>query len=209
MRGISITVQGMTVANAPRRFNPRPTPRLVLVTDGARLADPLPAMARLPPHSAVILRHYGEKTRARLGRDMARLARRRHLILMVAEDWRLAADLGADGLHLPEGVARHGVLAPALGWVRRRKRLLWVACHGRVALGRAGRLGAHATLLSPVFATASHPGAPSIGAIRFGLWARRAPCPVIALGGMTGRSLKRLQPGTAVGMAAIGAFKAP
>jgi thiamine-phosphate pyrophosphorylase len=177
------------------------------VTDVHRLPDPLPVMARLPPGTGVILRHYGEAGRERLGRAVARLARRRRLVLLVAGDWRLAAGLGADGLHLPEGLARHGLLAGALGWVRRRRRLLLVACHGITALGRAKALGADAALLSPVFATASHPGAPAIGAVRFGLWARRAGLPVIALGGMSHRMLTRLPPGSAAGMAAIGAFR--
>jgi thiamine-phosphate pyrophosphorylase len=188
----------MTVAKHCSRLN-RP-PRLLLVTDEVRLPDPLAAMARLPPGSGVILRHYGTDRRE-LARAMVSLARRRRLTLLVAGDWRLAADIGADGLHLPEGLARHGILAGALGWVRRRKALLFVACHGAMALGRARRLGAQAALLSPVFTTASHPGAPVIGPVRFGLWARRAGIPVIALGGMNHQRLRHLP--LAAGMAAI------
>lgn len=195
----------MKLANTRRGLNR--TPRLFLVTDARRLPDPLPAMARLPPGTGVILRHYGDTARERLGRAVARLARRRRLLLLVAGDWRLAAELGAAGLHLPEGLARHGLLAGALGWVRRRRRLLLVACHGIAALGRARALGANAALLSPAFATASHPGAPAIGAVRFGLWAWRAGLPVIALGGMNRRTLARLPPGSAAGMAAVGLFR--
>lgn len=197
----------MKLANARRGLN-RP-PRLFLVTDSLRLPDPLPAMERLPPGTGVILRHYGAAERMRLGRAAARVARRRRLVLLVAGDWRLAAALGADGLHLPEGAARHGLLASALGWVRRRKGWLLVACHGIAALGRARALDADAALLSPVFPTASHPGAPSIGPVRFGSWVRRAGVPVIALGGMNRRTFARLPPGAAAGMAAIGAFKEP
>lgn len=196
----------MTVANTIPRLNRGRKPLRVLVTDAVRLADPLPAMAVLPRGSVVILRHYGEKTKALLARRMAGLARRRGLVLLVAADWRLAASIGAAGLHLPEGLARHGVLAPALGWVRRRRRLLSMACHGVPALGRAFRLGADVALLSPVFPTASHPGTAAIGPVRFGSWARRACLPVIALGGMTAGNLARLPPGSALGWAAIGAF---
>lgn len=192
---------GMTVANHRPRLN-RP-PRLLLLTDEVRLPDPLAAMARLPPGSGVILRHYATERRD-LARAMAFLARRRRLVFLVAGDWRLAAEIGADGLHLPEGMARHGMLAGALGWVRRRKLLLLVACHGATALRRARRLGAHAALLSPVFPTASHPGAPVIGPVRFGLWTRRAGLPVLALGGMNSRRLRRLP--LAAGLAAIGSL---
>ena len=201
----------MTLANAARLLNSTAGrswrgPALLLVTDEARLPDPLAAVASLPPGSGVLLRHYGDQRRLALATAIAALARRRRLVLLVAGDWRLAARLGADGLHLPEGLARHGVLAPALGWWRRRHRLLSVACHSPAALGRAARLKADAAILSPAFATASHVGAKPIGPLRFGLWARRAALPVIALGGVTRRTARQL-PKTAAGLAAIGAMR--
>ncbi|MDO8607516.1 MAG: thiamine phosphate synthase [Phaeospirillum sp.] len=201
----------MTLANAARPLNstacrPWRGPALLLVTDEARLPDPLPVIATLPPGSGVLLRHYGDQRRLNLALAIAALARRRRLVLLVAGDWRLAARLGAAGLHLPEGLARHGVLSPALGWRRCRHRLLSVACHSPAALGRAARLGADAAVLSPAFATASHVGAKPIGPSRFGLWARRAGLPVLALGGLTPRTARRLPKGAAAGLAGVGAF---
>jgi len=194
----------MTVANTRPGLNTAPS--ILLVTDEIRLPDPLEAMGILPPGAGVLLRHYGTDQRRNMAKAVAALARRRRLVLIVAGDWRLAAELGAEGLHLPEGLARHGLLAGALGWVRRRRRLLLIACHGAMALGRARNLEADAALLSPVFPTASHPGAACIGPVRFGLWARRAGLPIIALGGMSKRHLRRLPRGTAAGMAAIGSL---
>ena len=198
----------MTLANAARLLNatarrPWRGPALLLVTDEARLPDPLAVIARLSPGTGLLLRHYGDRHRLALATAIAAIARRRRLVLVVAGDWRLAARLGAQGLHLPEGLARHGVLAPALGYRRRRGLLLSVACHSPAALGRAAALGADAALLSPAFATASHPGAEPIGAPRFGLWAARARLPVIALGGMTPRAARRLPKGTMAGLAAV------
>ncbi|CAA7614947.1 Thiamine monophosphate synthase [Candidatus Terasakiella magnetica] len=196
----------MTLANTARRLNASRIPRLILVTDEIRLSDPLAAIRRLPRGSAVLLRHYGSPERLKLARIMARLTRIRRLYLLVAADWRLAARLGADGVHLPEGLARHAVLAPALGWRRRANALLTVACHSPPALARARALGADAAVLSPVFPTQSHSGAKAIGPLRFAQWSRRARMPVIALGGITGATARRLPPGTAAGLAAIGAL---
>jgi thiamine-phosphate pyrophosphorylase len=198
----------MTLAEAARRLKPhRPPaaglPRLLLVTDAARLPDPLAALARLPPGCGVLLRHYDAGGRADLARSVVAAARRRRLPVLVAGDWRLAAAVGAAGLHLPEGMLRSGRLAAALGWARRRRRLVTAACHSPAALARAGRLGLTAALLSPVFATASHPGAATLGPLRFARWCRRAPLPVMALGGISGRTARRLAASGAAGLAAL------
>lgn len=190
--------------------NPRPRhklPRSILVTDSRRQPDPVAAAARLRPGSGILLRHYDDPGRVQLAATLARLAARRHLVLLVAGDWRLAARVGAAGLHLPESMARGAVLAPLLGWARRRGKLLTVAAHSPAALALARRLGASAALLSPVFPTLSHPGAATIGPVRFAQWSRKAGLPVVALGGMNALTWRRLRPAGPAGMAAIGAFK--
>jgi len=200
----------MTQANPSNPFLSRPSglsrwagPPLILVTDERRLPDPLAAAARLPPGSGVLLRHYGDPDRLARAAALAALCRRRRLCLLVAGDWRLAARLGAAGLHLPEGLARHGVLAGALGWRRRCHALLTVAAHSPRALGRAAELGADAALVSPIFPSRSHPGAPVVGPVRLGLWRRLARQPLIALGGVSAATARRLPRGAVAGLAAI------
>ncbi|WP_343868577.1 thiamine phosphate synthase, partial [Caenispirillum bisanense] len=65
----------------------------------------------------------------------------------------------------------------------------------------AAVLGADAALLSPVFPTRSHPGAATLGPWRFSLWAGAARLPVVALGGVTAATARRL--GHAAGTAGI------
>lgn len=182
----------MTLANLARRLNSGRLPSAILVTDEARLPDPMPLVRRLPPGTGVVFRHYGDPHRRELARRLAVAARSRRLLLLVAADWRLAAWVGAAGVHLPEPMARAGRLAPLLGWARRHGRLVTVAAHSRAALAAARRIGVDGALLSPVFPTRSHPGGGAIGAVRFRLWARRAGLPVVALGGVTRRRLPLL-----------------
>ena len=112
-------------------------------------------LARLPRGAAVLLRDLPDAA----ARRAARAARRRGLVPVVAGDGRLALALGA-GLHLPDRRAtRH--LLPFL--LNRRGRLLSLAVHGRAGVARVRRLRAGAALVSPAFATASHPGAPGLG----------------------------------------------
>lgn len=162
------------------------------VTDTHRMPDPAAFAARLPRGAAIVFRHYDAPDRASLGHRLAAVCRWRGVTLLVAGDWRLAARLNADGLHLPEGMARHGVLSPALLWRRRTGALLSVAAHNRSALTVAARLKVDAALLSPVFPTASHPGAATLGPWRASLWARKATVPVLALGGMSRHRMRRL-----------------
>lgn len=199
-----------TLAEAARRLNARTArrprkaalPYLVLMTD-PRQGDPVAVAGRLPRGAAVILRHYDDPNRRALGKRLAVLCRRRGLVLLVAGDWRLAAALGADGLHLPEGAMRHGLLAGMLGWRRRRGGLLSVAAHGPIALKRAATLGADVALLSPVFPTRSHPGARTLGAVQFADLCRRSGVPCLALGGVSVSTVARLSGTGAWGVAAI------
>jgi len=179
---------------AARRLRRRSgIPRLWLLSDPVRLPDPRAACARLPVGSAVIARDLAPALLPILARLRVRL--------LVAGDGRLAL-LHRAGLHVPDRRMTAGLL-PFLR--QRRGRLLTVAAHGRAGLARARRLRADAVLLSPVFATRSHPGAPALGVWRWAALARRAGRPVVALGGVGRGNAARLPP-IAAGLAAIDAW---
>ena len=195
----------MTLAEPRPHHNSAPPriPRLILLTDHLRLPDPLPVIARLPAGSAVILRHHDWPERCQLARSVARLCRQKRLILLVANDWRLAAEIGADGVHLAEGLARFGLTAPCRLWRRRHAALLSVAAHSALALGQATRLGADFALLSQAFPSRSHPGKTALGPVRFAILAQSSRLPIIALGGVNRQSWRRLPKSCAHGWAAI------
>ena len=193
-----------TLAEQARHLKPRPgrLPRLILVTDAERLPDPRAAIARLAVGSALIFRHYGVAVRTALALDLAKICRARRLRLLIAGDLSLALRCGA-GLHLPEAMAREPAAKIRL-WHRQTGRLLTVAAHGRAALVRAR--GADAALLSPVFTTASHPDARSLGPLAFRRLVRNARLPVYALGGINARTIRHLKGSGAAGAAALAGF---
>lgn len=177
----------------------RRLPALWLFTDARRLPDPRGAVAVLPRGRAgVLLRHDNDPARAALGRDLARLCRARRLVLVVAGDTQLAAALGA-GVHL-----RGGRWPDAR---RRRRGPVTSSAHGGAELRRAGQAGADLAFLSPAFPTASHPGAPALGPLRWALLARRAQVAVGALGGVSGATVRRLPHGWCRAVGAIGALR--
>ncbi|MGK7866980.1 thiamine phosphate synthase [Falsiroseomonas sp. E2-1-a20] len=199
-----------------RRLKPVPLPqrrpvargaRLWLVSDPVRLPDPCAAAARLPRGSGVLARGATPAVLARL----AALARRRGLLLLVGGDARAALRWRC-GLHLPDRAVGTQVLA----WLAARRggapwAVLSLAVHGRAAVARARRLRADLGFVSPAFATASHPGAPALGPLRWSALARRLGRPAVALGGVTAATAGRLTwrgAGRAAGLAAIGGLAA-
>ncbi|TCP36149.1 thiamine-phosphate pyrophosphorylase [Rhodothalassium salexigens DSM 2132] len=176
----------------------------IYVLDRGRDGDPLDVLDRLSPGTWVILRDYDRLDRAAWARTVAARCRRRRLVLLVAGDARLALRVGAAGVHLPQGLAR-------LGGVARLPLLISAAAHDAAAIRRAMRIGADAVLVSPVFATRSHPGAPGLGPHRLArLLARHRGArgvALVALGGISAATVRRLPPGVD-GIAAIDGWSA-
>ena len=81
-------------------------PPLILITDRHRQGDSAAAAARLPRGAGVLLRDYDDPDRTAVALRLARLCRRRGLLLLIAGDRRLAASVSADGLHLSESASR-------------------------------------------------------------------------------------------------------
>lgn len=181
----------------PRRHH---LPSVWLFTDPR--SDVARALNRLPRGAGVIFRHYelSPCEREALGRSLRATARRKGLIFLVAGDPALARRLKADGYHRPS----HG--KPSARPHRRWH--VTAAAHDRRALVAAARAGADLAFLSPAFPTRSHPGAPALGPLRFGLTARGARLAVAALGGMSAKRFRRLRPLGAAGWGAIDAWEA-
>lgn len=173
-----------------------PLPRLWLFTD-ERMGDALlPAIRRLPKgHAGVIFRHYRtpETERRRLLDRISRITRKRRLILLVAGPDHGLPRWRSDGVH---GRAPH----------RYGQRLHSMPVHSIMELRQAERAGADFIFLSPLFATASHPGARTLGRARFGQMARSSRLPVMALGGVDQGNFRSLEPLGASGFGAIDAW---
>ncbi|MBX5471658.1 MAG: thiamine phosphate synthase [Acetobacteraceae bacterium] len=175
-----------------------PLPPLWLFTDAERLPNPLPLAALLPKGlSGVILREPNAAVRAQLARALAPLCRARHIVLVIAQDARLALSLHA-GLHLSRG---------EISLLGRKVRFRTSSAHNARELRRAYQAGACMAFLSPLFPTASHPGASALGPLKWAKLARNARLPLAALGGISRQNLRRV-PRMAVAIGGIGSFAA-
>lgn len=168
-------------------------PHLWMMTDERQGEGLWAALDRLPPGSGIVFRHkgLGNKERRRLFERVRRIAQRRGLILLLAGKEAKARCWGADGAHHRRpGPLRLGT-APA---------------HDLREIRAAERSGAAAIFLSPLHRTRSHPGAASLGRMRFAALARATRLPVIALGGVDARRGAAAMAVGAYGWAAIDAW---
>ncbi len=151
----------------------RAYPRVWLFTDERQCEKLWAALARLPRGAGVVFRHYRAPDRVTLARRVRAAARRRGVAFVVAGTARDAQAMRADGQHKPTWA--RGGWAPGLRTA---------SAHNSAELRAAERAGAELVFVSPVFATASHPGARALNRVRFGLSTRGARGPVAALGGV-------------------------
>ncbi|MEP7044247.1 MAG: Nudix family hydrolase [Dokdonella sp.] len=138
---------------------------------------------------------------ARVARTARNLCRDYGAQLLLNADWKLAAVLGLDGVHLPAATASTLIQRPlpADRWVA-------VSCHDAAELAHAERIGADFVTLGPVFPTPSHPKAPTLGWERFAELTAASGVPVYALGGLETDDIDEAQVSGAQGVAAIRAL---
>lgn len=159
-------------------------PLLWLLSDARNDAVLEDRLRALPSGSGFVYRHYHLAPEERIARFMKlrRIARARGHLLILADSTLTAREWGADGVYG----------APRALYPTRIDMVTVATAHNIAEIAAANRARTDAVMLSPVFPTNSHPGAPTLGPARFRLLARHAQMPVIALGGMNGRTAHRL-----------------
>lgn len=158
-------------------------PDIWLISDARNDSGLEAALKRLPRGSGLIFRHYhlNDEARRKHFAKLARLARSGGHVVALSGSAREARRWKAAGAYGPPSRLGSGPAALRL-----------VTAHSLREIGMAHRARAHAILLSPVFATRSHPVGKVLGPVRFRLFAAYARVPIFALGGMTARRSRAL-----------------
>jgi len=178
-----------------------PDPPLLVITDRAAARHDLVTVAERAFAAGCRWLMLREKDVApdalrRLAGDLAPIAHAHGARLVVHG----IAVAGTDGVHLPAGrdvAAMRRTIGPDA--------LLGASTHDADAVSAAAAAGADYVTLSPVFVTASKPGyGPALGVAPLGSIARRAPIPVIALGGIDAGNAGACMAAGAAGVAVMG-----
>ena len=135
---------------------------------------------------------------AALAREVARDCGQAGVELLLNRDITLAAELGV-GVHLGSEQ-----LAGLAGRPLPPGQAVGASCHDLAGLRQAVALGCDFAVLGPLQATASHPGAPTLGWDGFVALREQVALPIYAIGGLTPADLAIARGHGAQGIAAIG-----
>ena len=174
-------------------------PALLFMTDPQRTPEPWITAAALPAGACVVFRHFGASDAAATAERLRAATRQAGVRLLIGQDAELAAQVGADGVHLPErDLGRAADLRrQAPGW------LLTGAVHGEAV----DVDGLDAVVMSPVFnAGGSSAMRTPLGVEAFTARVGRASLPVYALGGITAANVRQLKSSGACGIAGVAAI---
>lgn len=162
-------------------------PDLWLLSDARNDAVLEDALARLPDGSGFVFRHYHLEDAARRGRfEMLRsICRSKGHRMVLSGPADLVRSWDASGIYGPPPLLKDA--APML-----RSKAMIATAHDAAEIAAAEAAGADAIMLSPVYATRSHPGGEVLGPERFHALASRTRLPVIALGGMSAQRAREI-----------------
>lgn len=136
-----------------------------------------------------------------LARDAIALCRSHRAELLLNAAPHCVETLGGDGVHLTSERLLELQQRPL-------PKSMWVSasCHSAAELEHAQAIGVDFAMVSPVLATATHPGATPLGWDRFERLTSRARIPIYALGGMTPEHVAEAMKRGGQGIAARGAI---
>ena len=183
-----------------KRVRQNTLPRLMFLSDEARVKNPVSIVSALPKRCGIILRDYANPKRNELIKTIINKTKNSTLILFLA-------NRGAEKYK-----NLHNEHWPNTGRGGQRRKtptqLITTSAHNLSDVGRANRLNIDAVLISPIFATKSHKDAKPLNIHRFVRLARLSKTPVYALGGLSLKSITHLKKHKlAHGFAGISLFK--
>ncbi|MAN66243.1 thiamine phosphate synthase [uncultured Hyphomonas sp.] len=191
----------ISAARRAGRHLPSWLPPALFLTDPQRTPDPVSIAEHLPAGWGIIYRHYGAAHRLWQARQLADIANRRGLALLISADPGLAIKVGAAGVHWP-----FSQKDKARKW-QGRFDLMSVSAHGH---GELRQIDAHifdAALVSAVFPSKSPSAGSPLGAFALRSLSKHSPVPLYGLGGVNSHNASSIC--NAAGLAAIEGIRDP
>jgi len=172
----------------------------IFMTDPQRTPDAVAAARQIPEGATVIYRHFGAKGHRKTAKMLRHLTFERSQQFLIGHDPVLAIEVGADGVHFRRDAA---VIEPAL-WRTRCPDWIITMAGLKGEQNYSGSLSVlDGLFLSSIFYSKSPSSGDPIGVERLSEVCAALGVPVIALGGINGRTATKLLGSGAAGVAGI------
>ena len=169
-------------------------PKVIIIFDDESFDRKKLLKLKIPKKSAFLLRSYETKKRRKIAKQLLKFCKMKKIKLLIGSDVKLAEDINAHGIHLPEYMIRNN----KINWINiknvksNKKWIITTAVHNIQSLKKAEELDIDAALLSPVFPSKSHPNNKSLGLNKFLKIVKKTKLPIYALGGINIKNVKSL-----------------
>jgi thiamine monophosphate synthase len=157
-------------------------PKVFVMTDDDRLPNAEEVAMKMPRNWGLILRNYRNPQRYQEAYKVAQICKFRKITFLVSASWRIAYEVRADGVHMPEYFLKSQILSPIRYLYS--KKIITASAHSQGTIRLAKIVNADCVFLSPVKKTKSHPKDTTINEYPFSAIARLNKIRVYALGGV-------------------------
>ena len=178
-------------------------PKVIIIFDDESFDRKKLLKLKIPKKSAFLLRSYETKKRKKIAKQLLKFCKMKKMKLLIGSDVKLAEDINAHGIHLPEYMIRNN----KINWINiknvksKKKWIITTAVHSMHSLKKVERLDIDAALLSPVFPSKSHPNSKNLGLNKFSKIVKKTKLPIYALGGINIKNIKSLMETDIIGYA--------
>ena len=179
-------------------------PKVIIIFNDKKFIKKKFQLLKIPKGSAILFRSYNTIDRKKIAKELLKFCRMNGLKLLISSDIKMAREINADGIHLPEYMIYNQTKINWKNFKILKNKFKWfvtVAAHNKKTLYKATQNNIDAAILSPIFPTKSHKNTPGLGITKLIKWTQETKIPVYALGGINLKNIQYLKKSGIIGFA--------
>ena len=186
------------------RKNGKKLPNIIIIFNDKKFEEKKFQLLQIPKGTAIIFRSYNIKDRKKTAKELLKFCKIKGLKLLISSDVKMAREINADGIHLPEYMIYDQSKINWKNFKTWKLKFKWIvtaAAHDKKSLYKAFINNVDAALLSPIFSTKSHINKKKLGVTKLIKWVHEMKIPIYALGGVNLSTIQYLKKTGVVGFA--------
>ena len=184
--------------------NKKKLPKIIIIFDEKEFIEKKFELLKIPRGSAILFRSYDTKSRKKVAKEVLKFCKIKGLKLLISSDVRMAREINANGIHLPEYMINDQSKINWKNFKAWKTKLKWMvtaAAHNKKTLYKIPGHIIDAVLLSPIFLTKSHPKQIHLGVSKLIKMVHEIKIPIYALGGINLKTVQYLKKSGITGFA--------